>query len=194
MWCVAAFGQNGRRNGLRRALGPVAILLALLSGPSSAQQKPESIEPFPGGATAITETHGDWTVSCEAKVYGRSCVALQTLGTKESRQPILAIEAAARPLSAANVLLTLPFGLDLRKGIELDLDGHVLASSVPFSGCTGRGCLVSIDLRPNEVQLLTRAKTLRLHASPAEDEKPLTFTISLAGFGSAFDRARNLVN
>lgn len=151
------------------------------------------IQRFPGGATAITETHDDWTVLCEARTDGRSCVASQTLGTKESRRPILSVEVSAQPQGAANLLLTMPFGLDLRKGVRLNLDNEKLAVTIPFSTCPEQGCLVSLDVDQEELAQFRAGSALQLTAQPAESEEPLSFTISLKGFASALDRTIDLV-
>ncbi|MCX8995973.1 invasion associated locus B family protein [Rhizobiaceae bacterium BDR2-2] len=159
----------------------------------SAQDAGGEILRFPGGATAITETHDDWTVLCEALASGRSCVASQTLGTKESRRPILSAEVSAKPQGAANMLLTMPFGLDLRQGVRLNLDGEKLVVTLPFSVCPEQGCLVSIDIDQSELAQFKAGNAIQLTAIPADSEEPLTFTVSLKGFASALDRSIDLV-
>lgn len=171
----------------------IAVLSVSSPGPAFAEDAVSGLERFPGGATAITETHEDWTVVCEARSDGKSCIASQTLGTREGRQAIAAMEVAATPEGAVNALLTMPFGLDLREGVHLDLDEGVLAATVPFLACTEQGCLVRIDIGSEELPLFRDGKGLRLSAKPADDEELLNLTFSLLGFASAFDRTIDLL-
>ena len=175
-----------------RTVAATLAAIAVSQAASFAQEKAVAIQPFPGGATAITETHGDWTVFCEAKAEGRSCTAMQTLGTKESRQAIMTMEVVGRSQGTANALLTLPFGLDLRKGVSLQFDDGAPAT-IPFSACVEQGCLVSIDFELQDLGQLRQGKVIHLSAQPSDTDKPLELTISLVGFRSAFDRSMKLV-
>lgn len=164
----------------------VATLAACL--PAFAQDDPDDVRLFPGGASAITETHGDWTVICEADATRKTCIASQTLGTREGRQAILSMEAIPAGPDAANILLTLPFGLDLREGVGLDLDEGDLTATAPFSACTERGCLVDMNLAPEELALFRAGGALQLTARPIYEEEDVFFSLPLRGFASALDR------
>lgn len=159
----------------------------------SAQENTDELVRFPGGATTITETHDDWTVICEVEQAERTCYATLTLGANESRRPILSMEVVERVEGTANALLTLPFGLDLREGVDLELDDGELTATLPFSACTEQGCLVSIDIDADELAIFKSANALELSAKPAYEDDHLAFTIPLRGFASAFARTIELV-
>lgn len=173
-----------------------AAIIALASAHhrALAEDAPDTTLRFPGGANSITETHDDWSVWCDAASGEKRCVVSQTLGTREGRQAIAAMEVVPTGEGGANAVLTMPFGLDLREGVRVDLDNGALAATAQFSACTEQGCLIDLDMGPQELPLFRDGEALVLNAKPQDGDESLTLTFSLRGFASALDRAVDLVD
>jgi len=135
---------------------------------------------LPGGASALSETHGDWTVNCQATVTTKTCTLSHQQFNKQSGQRLLAIE------------LALPFGLALSNGITLEVDDKKLDGSLQFSTCQMVGCLVPVSFDGDVMPLLKAGTTLKINAVAADTQQPVNFTISLNGFGSALARTAAL--
>src|SRR6187549_3608122 len=73
---------------------------------------------LPGGATSLSETHGDWTVRCGIVDQVVSCEAFQEQISSENQQRVLAISFGSGG-DVVSGLLVLPFGLLLANGALL---------------------------------------------------------------------------
>lgn len=167
----------------------LAALLAALSMPAMAQQQGVTL---PGGATALTETHGDWTVRCQVRQPESKigCLVQQEQVDSQSRQRLLAVEMVPGPEGALGTLI-LPFGLDLDKGVNLAIDDGQQMPNLRFRTCLPQGCLVPIDFAPEMLPALSNGKELKI-ATVADGGAATPFAVSLNGFASALSRAREL--
>ncbi len=147
---------------------------------------------LPGGAASLREMHGDWAVTCaiQGDKKTKACVFSQEQFAKDTRQRLVAIEL--KPATASlKGMLALPFGLALEKGVTYQLDEGQPSAVQRFRTCLPAGCLIAIDFDAKLVTSLKSAKTLRIKAA-ADGGQETTFSISLAGFPSAFDRTMAL--
>ena len=167
------------------ALSSVALLAAVAF---AAAQEPS----LPGGAASLREMHGDWAVTCaiQGDKKTKACVFSQEQFAKDTRQRLVAIELKPAAASLKGVLV-LPFGLALEKGVTYQLDEGQPGAVQRFRTCLPAGCLIAIDFDAKFVTSLKSAKTLRIKAA-ADGGQETTFSISLAGFPSAFDRTMAL--
>jgi invasion protein IalB len=166
----------------------LGLVLATLALPAMAQDAVT----LPGGASAVTETHGDWTVRCQVRQpEGKiACVVQQEQVDNQSRQRLLAVELVPGANGVTGTLI-LPFGLDLDKGVSLGVDDAQQTGGYRFRTCLPQGCLVPVGFAPDQVPLLTGGKVL--HAAAIADGGAATpFTISLNGLASALARAQEL--
>ena len=65
--------------------------LALLSTPALAQD----VAALPGGASALSEMHGNWSVNCSVGEKGKDCGFAQTAGNPQTGSALAAMELAA---------------------------------------------------------------------------------------------------
>jgi len=86
----------------------------------------------------------------------------------------------------------LPFGLALAKGAAFQFDDGPFGKPADFSTCLPAGCLVSIDFNKDILAAMRRASRFNVKAI-GQDGKHVSFTISLKGFATAFDRTKQLV-
>jgi invasion protein IalB len=145
---------------------------------------------LPNGASAITETYGDWIVKCVVDNAVKLCTLSQTQNTKDTGQRLFAIELLAREGKAEGNML-MPFGLKLDAGAVLKLDGKDL-EQVRFSTCTVQGCLLPVVFPTGVSEMMSRAKTLTIAAQSINGGQAVIINVPLNGFAAALDRTIQL--
>ncbi|ESY96409.1 invasion protein [Mesorhizobium sp. LNHC229A00] len=148
---------------------------------------------MPGGASALSETHGDWTVNCQISGTNKVCSLSHQQFNKRSNQRLLAIELSNKTGEDATGTLALPFGLALAKGVALTVDDQKLDGSLPFRTCQVIGCLVPVAFDANVTPLLKNGTTLKIDAFAADTGQVVTFSIPLNGFSGALARTAELL-
>lgn len=148
---------------------------------------------LPGGASALSETHGDWAVNCQISGAAKACSLSHQQFNKQSNQRLLAIELSSRTGEDATGTLALPFGLALAKGVSLTIDDQKLDGSLQFNTCQAVGCLVPVAFDANAIPMLKAGTTLKIDAFAADTGQAVSFSIPLNGFGSALARTAELL-
>lgn len=150
---------------------------------------------LPGGATSLDEVHDSWTVHCAVRGEGAAaaleCVATQRQVGKTNPQQLLAIELTPADKSAKGVL-ALPLGVDLAKGVVMQVDAGPSTAPSPYSTCLPAGCLVPLNFDAPNLKLLRAGKVLNAYAT-AMGGKAVKFAVPLAGLAPALDRATALL-
>ncbi|MGW6780678.1 invasion associated locus B family protein [Brucella pseudogrignonensis] len=139
--------------------------------------------PLPNGASTLTETYQDWTVSCQSVKDQTNCVMSQLQSSPETRQRVLTVELRNVAGKAEGVVV-MPFGLDLSKGATAKIAGAALAP-LRFSTCLPQGCLAPVTW---DSKMFKSADNLDLTATALSPSQPVAFKISLKGFSPAFER------
>lgn len=145
---------------------------------------------LPRGASAISETYGDWIVKCQLDGGARLCTLGQTQLSKETNQQIFAIELIPRDGKAEGNIL-MPFGLKFDAGAVLKLDGKDLEQT-RFSTCTAQGCLLPVSFPTVVTDTLGKAKTLTVAAQNIGNGQAVVFNVPLNGFAAALERTIQL--
>jgi len=156
--------------------------------PADAASKPQ----LPGGASALSETHGDWIVNCQVTGTAKVCSLSHQQFNKQSGQRLLALELTTKSGQDATGTLALPFGLALAKGVTLEIDDQKLEGSLQFNTCQAVGCLVPVTFNADTTPLLQNGTTLKINATAADTAQPIAFTVSLNGFAGALARTADL--
>jgi invasion protein IalB len=176
--------------------GLIAGLMLIAAGNSHPgwAQEAKSDASLLGGATSISETHGDWVVNCQVVTGQKLCLMSQQQFSRENaNQRLLAMELqAAGPDSVAGTL-ALPFGLRFPNGVELAVDGVAFGQKLAFETCYVVGCLVKLQFDAADLEKLQKGTNLGISANAAETAQPITFGISLKGFSRALQRSRSLM-
>jgi invasion protein IalB len=147
---------------------------------------------LPGGASALSETYGGWTVNCQVASNVKNCsMSLQQVN-KKTNQRLFAMEVLARSTNEAVATLVLPFGVAVSKGVTLAVDDQKASSPFPFSTCLSGGCLVPLGLDHKLIQQMTDGKTLKVVGTIFDTQQPITFNIPLASFDAALARTAAL--
>lgn len=148
---------------------------------------------MPGGASSLSETHGDWSVSCTAPERNARCAISQTQVQGQNRQRVLTIElSATEGGSAASGTLVLPFGLNLDQGVVLSIDEGEFLPPLRFSTCLPAGCLVPLTFNQDAVTVMRAGTALKVKVAASDSGQEVNFSISLTGFTSALARAGEL--
>lgn len=132
-----------------------------------------------------------WGVVCKVKNQRHSCGVAQELRQKKDNQRVLLLEIVPDDQRGAIAELTLPFGLNLSKGIILKADKGAVELVLPFLTCMPQGCVATMRLNESAVTAIWDNQTLRLNAWLTGGEDVI-FDISLRGFREAYARALTL--
>jgi invasion protein IalB len=162
--------------------------LALLATPAMAQD----VAALPGGASALTEMHGSWSVNCSIGEKGKDCGFSQSTGNAQTGAALVALDLAAPAGNRAEGMLLTAFGLRLDAGVQLGIDGQPLGVARPFLTCISSGCLVPMAFEDVELSALKVGQKLDVTGIKVDDGKPVTVSLSLSGFTAAYDRTVEL--
>ena len=165
----------------------LSATLLLLASPALAQQAT-----LPGGASALNEMHGSWSVNCSLVEAGKSCAFSQTAANPQTGTALMAMELAAPTGNKAEGMLLTAFGLRLDAGIQLGIDGNLLGEAMPFLTCVQTGCLVPLNFDEVSLSAMKVGTKLEVTGVKVDDGQPVTVALSLAGFTAAFDRTAEL--
>ena len=168
----------------------IVCLALLLATPVAAQ----GTVSLPGGATALTEQHGDWSVRCQVQPEAQriGCVMVQEQLQSETRQRLLSVEFVPTGDAVAGNLV-LPFGLDLQRGVVLQVDENPPLPALPFRTCLPQGCVVQLALGPEALPVFSAGAQLGI-ATVSYAGAETAFAVSLSGFTGALTRMRELMN
>lgn len=142
---------------------------------------------LPGGAGTLTETYQDWAISCQAQKETTNCVMNQTQNSSKTGQRVLTVQLRNVAGGKVDGVVLMPFGLDLAKGVSLKID-EAEAPALTFSTCLPQGCLALLSLDAKDIARLKAAGNLNISATALEPNQPVSFKVSLKGFGTALDR------
>ncbi|MEG6509836.1 invasion associated locus B family protein [Methyloligella sp. 2.7D] len=193
------FGRIARRKVAGRSAGLLAVsfgALVALSAPSMAQSIATPVGAsvtLPGGASSLTETHEDWTVSCQVQNNEKRCLFSQTLGNQQTGQRVLSIELRPQDNGEVQGVILAPFGLRLSDGVTLKVDDKAIGDPVPFSTCMEAGCLVPVTLDSSTLGTVSGGEKMTVNALNSANGQPVELTLSLKGFTAAMNRAKELM-
>lgn len=147
---------------------------------------------LPGGASSLTETFEDWTVSCSSANGSSQCIVSQ-VQTRQNGQRVLDMRLSpTTDNDGNNASLTLPFGLEFARGVTLQLDDGKPGKPISFKTCLPGGCIVPLSLDKAMTDAMRKGTALKLTATSIQNTA-VPLTVSLKGFGAALDRASALV-
>jgi invasion protein IalB len=155
--------------------------------PDPAAQAPSAA--WPSGATALSETYGDWTMTCTRTETRATCLVLQAQGNARTGKREFAIELKAPAEGRAEGLVLMPHGFSIEPGVTFKLDETAMGKGAPYLTCSQDGCLVPISLPTLATDSMKTAKNLIVLAVKPEAKEPTAITVPLGGFAAAFSRA-----
>lgn len=150
---------------------------------------------LPGGASSLSETYENWTVSCLVQKQGETQKVLCSMSQQQvddNRQRALAIELSPADKNGASGAFVLPYGLNLASGATLQLDETPADKPLAFTTCLPAGCIVPVSLDAAKADALGKGKNLFVLAQ-AMDGNQIKLNVPLDGFAAALKRTRELL-
>ncbi|MCJ2085902.1 invasion associated locus B family protein [Methylobacterium sp. E-005] len=167
---------------------PAAKPVAADPAPAAAAAAPAHAA-WPPGASMVTESYGDWSMTCTHPGETITCIIAQAQGDSQTGRRKFGIELQTPKDGRAEGIVMMPFGLSIEPGITFKLDEQTLGKGAPYTACGPDGCFVPISFPALALDGMRTAKTLFVigHKSGSSDDA--TITVPLAGFTQALDRA-----
>jgi invasion protein IalB len=147
---------------------------------------------LPHGASSISETYNEWTVSCRLVDGLKQCLLAHTQASNQTGQRIFAIELRTPKDGKTEGTILMPFGLKLDSGTTLKLDDKDLGQALRFSTCVPQGCLVPVSLPTGATDAMKRAKKLTVASQNLNGGDVIAFNVPLEGFAAATARVAEL--
>jgi len=181
-------------------IGATALILASAPLTLSAEEKQAEAEVTqPAGETAAAgaeeggaltrpvEKFDDWFKECEMVTDEKGeqieiCQISQTLIDKESDQPMMKIAVGYVPEKEQPVaVITLPLGIFLPPGIELQIDGKGKVGRLPINTCLPSGCQAGVQLDEEFVSRMKQGNQMTVTFGNPQG-KGVAAPVSLKGF------------
>ncbi|MHC2090264.1 invasion associated locus B family protein [Methylobacterium sp. CM6244] len=147
---------------------------------------------WPEGASALSESYGDWSINCSRENQATICSVVQAQGSKRDNRREFAIELKPPANDRTDGLILMPFGFQIEAGLSFKIDEAVLGKGAPYYTCSSEGCLVPVSLPTLATDTMKTAKNLLILAPKQDATEPTTITVPLNGFGAALARASAL--
>ncbi len=146
---------------------------------------------LPGGASSLTETFEDWTVSCAFASGQTQCIVSQSQ-VQQNGQRVLDIRLSpVTQQDGSNGSVTLPFGLELARGVSVQLDDGKAGKPLSFKTCLPNGCVAPLSVDQTLFNAMLKGASLKLISVSMQNET-IPFAVSLKGLGPAMNRAKSL--
>lgn len=146
----------------------VMLTTGLIAGlPAHAQDQP------------VSQTYGDWLVTCEKDI---PCRMAQTVVQTTTKRLILQLRVFKN--DDPTILLTFPLGILLNTGWQYQIDGR-RKTLLPFEICNSEGCHAGVKLTSKLLASLKRGNSLSIKFFDAA-KTTVNPVISLTGFTKAY--------
>jgi invasion protein IalB len=163
------------------------------TAPSSAAHGPAAAHAaWPTGASTVSESYGDWTMTCTRPNETVTCIVAQSQGDSQTGRRKFAVELQSPAGGRSEGLVLMPFGLSIEAGVTFKLDEQTLGKGAPYSMCGVDGCFVPISFPTLALDGMRTAKKLFVTGQKASGSDPATIEVPLTGFPQALDRAAAL--
>lgn len=144
---------------------------------------------WPVGASSVSESYGDWTMSCIRPSDKVQCAVVQSQGDSKTGRRKFGIELQAPRDGRSEGTVLMPFGLAIEPGVTFKLDEQSLGKGAPYLSCSSEGCLVPISFPTLAIDGMRAARTLTVTGQKAGASEPAVISVPLEGFPQAFARA-----
>lgn len=171
----------------RFMLWAVVPVLFLTAGVSMSRSQTDSSQKTPSTRAERTDGKGEavnesyWATNCSGESTKRQCNLSLELRMKDSNQQVLLVGLVPDSKGRVTGSFTLPFGLDVSKGISIATDSPEATVALPFKTCLPQGCIVPVRLDETFVKKMQRSKGMKLKATLSGGQ-PVILDIPLKGF------------
>ena len=175
--------------------GALALAVAMLAMPASAQQRPNQ-PPAPQPAAQPVKVplkpapeQQDWVKVCgdDPAIQKTICYTTRDF-VAENNQPVMAIALYAVKDEARRFMrILVPLTFMIPPGIRLSVEG-LAPISARFQICLPQGCFVEGEFNDAAINLVKKAKTLRIDMQNQVGQE-VNFEIPLDNFAKVYDSA-----
>jgi invasion protein IalB len=144
---------------------------------------------WPAGASTVSESYGDWTMTCTRPGEKITCIVAQSQGDAQTGRRKFGFELQTPANGRSEGIVLMPFGLAIEPGVTFKLDEQTLGKGAPYTACSQDGCFVPISFPTLALDGMRTAKKLFVTGQKSGNSEPATIAVPLEGFGQAFDRA-----
>jgi invasion protein IalB len=138
-----------------------------------------------------SEVIKDWTLKCATPqgAPAEQCILVQDRLNPENQQPIMQVAVGFwGPERHRGLVITLPLGVTLPQGIQLEVDDTVI-SKAPYVTCTPNGCQAHMPLDDALLQSMKSGQQGKVVFANARGQAvPVAF--SLSGFTAGFAKVK----
>lgn len=130
----------------------------------------------------------DWVLTCVAPEGKDVCQIVQAFVNTETKNMLMRIQVRKVPDGPHVMIITLPLGVDLRKGGALRVAEGQVINNLTYTMCLADGCRMQFPLN-DDVLAAMRAATDKgdvIFGRP-NAEKNIGIPVSFAGFSEAYD-------
>jgi invasion protein IalB len=129
-------------------------------------------------------------VSCTNTQAGLDCSVGQQLVFQSGGRNFQVAAAVRIPpdTKKPNLLLQVPLGVSLPKGITIQFGGGD-AKALAFQSCSQNGCWAEYSITEPEIASLSKGSDLKLSVRTA-DNAPVQFNVPAVGFAGAYAKIR----
>ncbi|MCJ2133683.1 invasion associated locus B family protein [Methylobacterium sp. J-026] len=144
---------------------------------------------WPTGASTVSESYGDWTMTCTRPSEKITCIVAQSQGDSQTGRRKFGFELQTPANGRSEGIVLMPFGLSIEPGVTFKLDEQALGKGAPYTACGPDGCFVPISFPTLALDGMRAAKTLFVIGQKSGGSDAATITVPLEGFARALDRA-----
>lgn len=144
---------------------------------------------WPTGASTVSESYGDWTMTCTRPGEKVICIVAQSQGDSQTGRRKFGFELQTPANGRSEGIVLMPFGLAIEPGVTFKLDEQILGKGAPYTACSQDGCFVPISFPTLALDGMRTAKKLIVTGQKSGSSDPAAITVPLEGFSQAFDRA-----
>ncbi len=144
---------------------------------------------WPTGASTVSESYGDWTMTCTRPSEKITCIVAQSQGDSQTGRRKFGFELQTPANGRSEGIVLMPFGLSIEPGVTFKLDEQALGKGAPYTACGPDGCFVPISFPTLALDGMRAAKTLLVIGQKSGGSDATTITVPLKGFAQALDRA-----
>ena len=164
------------------ALAAALALVSQLAMPANGQAQSNQ---------QTSEAIKDWTLNCATPqgAPAEQCILVQDRLNPENQQPIMQIAVGFwGPERHRGLIITLPLGVTLPQGIQLEVDDTVIRKA-PYVTCAPNGCQAHMPLDDALLQSMKSGQQGKIVFANARGQAvPVAF--SLSGFTAGFAKVK----
>ena len=139
------------------------------------------------GTFTRRDTYQDWLLTCIAPEGREVCQLSQGIVNTETKQRLARLQIRRLPNGTDVMIVTLPLGVDLRKGAGIQVAKDQFINNLTYTMCLADGCRLQFPLNAEVIIAMRAAGEGRLVFGRPNVEQNTALPVSFTGFSAAFN-------